>query len=172
VSPRRALAEVVFGPAQVESGPGAVLLDAMRAEIAELYDGLDLDADFMPRGGAAELGAPGGAFLIGWHDGAPVCCGGLKRLQDGICELKRMYVVPAFRGRGVARQTLRALEAEARRLGYERARLDTGPKQLSARGLYVAEGYAAVDDFNGNPIAAFWGEKPLSECRGSAVRGC
>jgi GNAT superfamily N-acetyltransferase len=161
VSGPRPRADVVFGPGQADSGPGLALLDAMRAEIAELYDGLDLDADFMPRGGAAELSPPGGAFLLGRHAGEAVCCGGVKRLQDDVCELKRMYVVPALRGRGVARQTLHALEAEARRLGYEFARLDTGPKQLSARGLYEVEGYAEVADFNGNPIAVFWGEKPL-----------
>jgi GNAT superfamily N-acetyltransferase len=66
-----------------------------------------------------------------------------------------------MRGRGVARQTLHALGAEARRLGYQRARLDTGPEQLAARGLYEVEGYAEVEDFNGNPIAVFWGEKQL-----------
>jgi GNAT superfamily N-acetyltransferase len=161
MSARSPRGEVVFGSGQVESGPGAELLDAMRAEIAELYEGLDLDADFMPRGGAAELSPPGGAFLLGWHEGEAVCCGGVKRLEPAVCELKRMYVVPAMRGKGVARQTLHALEAEARRLGYQRARLDTGPKQGSARGLYEVEGYAEVEDFNGNPIAVFWGEKPL-----------
>jgi GNAT superfamily N-acetyltransferase len=161
VSASRSRAEVVFLPGQVESGPGFTLLEAMRADIAELYDGLDLDADFMPRGGAAELSPPGGSFLVGWHDEEPVCCGGVKRLDDEVCEIKRMYVVPAMRGRGVARQTLHALEAEARRLGYIRARLDTGPRQVSARGLYEAEGYAEIDDFNGNPVAVFWGEKPL-----------
>jgi hypothetical protein len=46
-------------------------------------------------------------------------------------------------------------------LGYALARLDTGPKQLSARGLYQHEGYVEVEDFNGNPVAVFWGEKPL-----------
>ena len=49
----------------------------------------------------------------------------------------------------------------ARRLGYPRARLDTGPKQVSALGLYQDEGYAEVPDFNGNPVAVFWGEKRL-----------
>jgi hypothetical protein len=41
------------------------------------------------------------------------------------------------------------------------ARLDTGPKQMGARGLYESEGYAEIADFNGNPVAVFWGEKPL-----------
>jgi GNAT superfamily N-acetyltransferase len=62
----------------------------------------------------------------------------------------------------VARALLRELESVARDLGYAVARLDTGPKQVGARGLYESEGYVEVADFNGNPIAAFWGEKPLA----------
>ena len=46
-------------------------------------------------------------------------------------------------------------------LGYASARLDTGPKQIHARSLYESEGYLEIADFNGNPVAAFWGEKPL-----------
>ena len=73
-----------------------------------------------------------------------------------------MYVVPPHRGQGVARILLRALEQQARDLGYTIARLDTGPKQGNARGLYESEGYNEVPDFNGNPVAVFWGEKPLA----------
>ncbi len=150
-----------FRDAHVDSGPGAVLAQAMRDEIAVMYDGLELDADYMPAAGPAELSAPGGSFLVGWREGQPVCCGGIKRLDGCTCEIKKMYVVPELRGQGAARQLLHALEARARRLGYRSARLDTGPKQIGARGLYESEGYAEVEDFNGNPVAAFWGEKEL-----------
>lgn len=153
--------EVTFSDGRVDAGPGGMLAQAMRDEIAVMYDGLELDGDSMPKAGQIELSAPGGAFLIGWLDGEPVCCGGVKRLDARICEIKRMYVVPAARGTGIARLLLHALEDKARELGYEIARLDTGPRQANAQGLYQAEGYAAVDDFNGNPVAIFWGEKPL-----------
>ena len=133
----------------------------MRDEIAVMYDGLELDGDSMPRAGPRELSPPGGAFLVGWAAQEPVCCGGVKRLDEHTCEIKKMYVVPAARGQGVARTLLHALEHKARELGYTVARLDTGPRQLNARGLYESEGYAEVEDFNGNPVAVFWGEKPL-----------
>jgi GNAT superfamily N-acetyltransferase len=68
---------------------------------------------------------------------------------------------PKQRGRGMARALLHALEAKARELGYSVARLDTGPKQVHARGLYESEGYAEIEHFNGNPVAVFWGEKEL-----------
>jgi GNAT superfamily N-acetyltransferase len=133
----------------------------MRDEIALMYDGLELDGDQMPKAGAAELSPPGGAFVVGYLDEQPACCGGLKRLKQGICEVKKMYVVPDLRGRGLARALLHELEDRARALGYEFARLDTGPKQVGARGLYQSEGYAEIEDFNDNPVATFWGEKPL-----------
>lgn len=150
-----------FRPGAVDSGPGAVLIQAMREEMAAVYDGLELDAPDMPRAGAADLGGPHGAFLVGWDGAVPVCCGGLKRLPDGACEIKRMYVVPAARGRGVARALLHALEDEARRLGYAIARLDSGPRQPHARRLYEGEGYEEIANFNANPVATFFGEKEL-----------
>jgi GNAT superfamily N-acetyltransferase len=155
------MAELVFCDARVDGGQGGVLAQAMRDEIAVIYPGVELDADYMPRAGAAELSPPHGAFLIGRRGEQAVCCGGLKRLDEVTCEIKKMYVLPASRGRGVARVLLHALEDKARELGYRVARLDTGPKQVHARTLYESEGYVEVADFNGNPVAAFWGEKQL-----------
>jgi uncharacterized protein len=154
-------AQMRFEQARVDAEAGGELAQAMRVEIAEMYDGIELDGDYMPRAGPAELSPPGGTFIVGSIDGRPVCCGGIKRLEDRICEIKKMYVVPSLRGRGLARRLLHELEAQARELGYEVARLDTGPRQVGARGLYESEGYAEVNDFNGNPVASFWGEKPL-----------
>jgi len=143
-------------------GDGAALVAAMVREVGELYGGLDLNAPDMPTAGAADLGPPGGTFVVGYRNGAPVCGGGIKRLPDGSCEIKRMYVVPAARRQGVARALLRALEDSARGLGYRIARLDTGPLQPHARELYESEGYVSIENFNGNPVATFFGEKRLS----------
>ncbi|HTU98781.1 MAG TPA: GNAT family N-acetyltransferase [Solirubrobacteraceae bacterium] len=155
------LSHIDFRPGGVDSGDGGRLAQDMRDEIAVMYEGLDLDGDTMPKAGAAELSAPGGAFVVGYLNGTPVCCGGVKRLDDCRCEIKKMYVIPERRGQGVARALLRELEDVARGLGYRIARLDTGPKQGNAEGLYRDEGYTEVPDFNGNPVAVFWGEKPL-----------
>jgi GNAT superfamily N-acetyltransferase len=153
---------IEFSPAQVDSGPGGVLAQAMRDEIAVMYDGLELDGAEMPKAGPAELSPPSGAFMVGSREGRPVCCGGIKRLDDRACEIKKMYVVPEARAGGVGRALLHALEDCARELGYLIARLDTGPRQSGARGLYESEGYVEVENFNGNPVASFWGEKPLT----------
>jgi GNAT superfamily N-acetyltransferase len=150
-----------FRDGAVDAGPGAALAQAMRDEIAAMYDGVELDGEGMPKAGPTELSPPGGAFLVGWRDGQPVCCGGVKRLDDRACEIKKMFVVPEARGQGVARALLVALEDRARALGYTVARLDTGPRQQHAEQFYRRAGYAGIGNFNANPVASFWGEKPL-----------
>lgn len=159
------VAEVEFRAAPIDAGDGAALVGAMEAEMAELYadvrGGLDLNAPDMPKAGPAELGPPYGIYLAGYRDGRPVCGGGLKRLPDGACEIKRMYVAPEARAQGLARILLRALEDAARGLGYTVARLDTGSRQPYAQRLYEAEGYRPIPNFNGNPVAHYFGEKQL-----------
>lgn len=150
-----------FRPADSGAEPGASLIRAMSEEIGALYP-IGLEAPGMPSATPSDLGPPGGTFLLGWHEGVAVCCGGVKRLPDGTCEIKRMYVLPAARGQGVARALLGALEDAARQLGYSIARLDTGPKQPHAQALYESAGYARIGNFNANPVASFWGEKALT----------
>lgn len=153
--------DLVFRAVPAGTGDAAEMLAAMVAEMRDLYDGLDLDAPDMPKAGPAELGPPGGVYLVGYRDGVPVCGGGLKRLPDGTCEIKRMYVVPAARRGGVAKTLLAALEDAARGLGYRIARLDTGARQPHAVAFYEAAGYRRVGNFNNNPAAVFHGEKRL-----------
>jgi GNAT superfamily N-acetyltransferase len=153
---------LTFRPVAMEAEPAASLAAAMREEMRALYDDLDLDGAGMPAAGPRELGPPDGTFLVGFDEvGAPVCCGGVKRLPDGACEIKRMYVVPEARGRGAGRELLAALEEAARALGHTIARLDTGPRQPGAERMYRAAGYAPIANFNANPVASFFGEKRL-----------
>jgi GNAT superfamily N-acetyltransferase len=153
--------DLEFRAVPAGTGDAAELVRAMVSEMRELYDGLDLDAPDMPKAGPAELGPPGGVYLVGYQGGVPVCGGGIKRLPDGTCEIKRMYVVPQARRTGVARALLAALEDAARGLGYRVARLDTGARQPHAQAFYEASGYRRVGNFNDNPAAAFHGEKQL-----------
>ena len=157
--------DLQFRAVPAGTGEAADLVGAMVAEMRELYDGLDLEAPDMPKAGPAELGPPGGVYLVGYRNGIPVCGGGLKRLPDGACEIKRMYVAPEARRSGVARALLAALEDQARAMGYRIARLDTGSRQPHAQAFYEASGYRRVGNFNNNPAAAFHGEKQLDPAR-------
>ncbi len=108
-----------------------------------------------------EMVPPEGIFLVGYEDGRPIAIGGLRRLQDGICEIKRMYVVPEARSRGVGRALLAALEDDGRKLGYRRARLDAGPEQKHSRVLFEKTGYLEIPKYNNNHIAVYFAEKHL-----------
>ena len=148
-----------FERADASTPPGSDLLEAMIVDLEPMYGRIDIPG--APSAGPADFSPPGGSFLVGYEDGRAICCGGLKRLPDGACEIKRMYVVPDARGRGVAKQLLVALEDEARALGYTIARLDTGPQQPYAERMYRDAGYAEIGNFNANPFASYWGEKRL-----------
>lgn len=150
---------VTFTACDAAREPAAGLIEAMVAELAQFYGRIDRPG--MPSASAEEFRPPGGICLVGRLDGEPVCVGAVKRLEDGLGEIKRMYVAPAGRSRGVARALLESLEAAARDLGYARVRLDTGPRQPHARALYLSAGYREIPDYNGNAAAAFWGEKTL-----------
>ena len=154
-----------FEPVPADTPPASDLLAAMVAEMALLYGPIDVPG--MPSATPADFAPPGGTFLVGFDGaGAPVCGGGVKRLHDEAAEIKRMYVVPSARGRGLARVLLAALEDAARDLGYTVVRLDTGPRQPHAQRLYEASGYRPIGNFNANPVASFWGEKRLDGVRG------
>jgi GNAT superfamily N-acetyltransferase len=142
-----------------EEPPAAELLAEMRDELNEVYETFSrLDN---PALDPSELRPPGGAYLVGFAGTEPVAGGGVRRLADGVAEIKRMFVRPFARSRGVAGALLAALEGAAQSLDYTKVRLDTGPKQGHALRLYRHAGYLDVEPYNDNPFACFWGEKTL-----------
>ena len=141
--------------------PASDLLTAVVAELNTMYG--DVEASGFPTATHADFSPPHGAFVVVFDDDeSPIACGGLKQIGDATAEIKRMYVVPSARRRGVARFLLGALEDAARELGYERVRLDTGAQQPHAQRLYESAGYATIDNYNDNDLASYWGEKRLA----------
>ncbi|MEX2306127.1 MAG: GNAT family N-acetyltransferase [Pirellulales bacterium] len=88
-----------------------------------------------------------GAFFIAYIAEQPVGCGAVRRIEPNMAEIKRMYVAPKARGRGVGRQILAALEMEARRLDVNRLVLETGPRQPEAIALYTRAGFSQIPLF-------------------------
>jgi GNAT superfamily N-acetyltransferase len=117
------------------------LTDALEAELRGRYDGRGGSGSEPP---ASEFEAPGGAFLVAELAGQPAGCGGICRYDERTAELRRMYVAPAARGRGVSRTLLAGLEDAARGLGYEALRLETGDRQHEAIGLYTSAGFGRI----------------------------
>jgi GNAT superfamily N-acetyltransferase len=93
---------------------------------------------------------PTGTFLVGEVNGLAVACGGVRACEGGpagVGEIKRMYVEPALRGRGLGRLLLAALEEEGRRLGYDRLWLETGTAQPEALRLYETSGWSPIPKY-------------------------
>jgi putative acetyltransferase len=120
------------------------LIEALNTELSAQY----------PEPGAVhfrldpqEVAADAGAFLIGYLHGEPVACGALRRIDAGVGEIKRMFVIPEARGRGYSHCMLAALEESALELGMRRLVLETGPRQLAALALYRRAGFVSIARF-------------------------
>lgn len=138
-------------------GPSAQMLIAqVQQEYVVRYGGPDT-APVDP----AEFAPPGGRFVVGYIDVEPVVMGGVRSLDDETVEIKRMFVVPAFRGRGLARVVLARLEELGAELGAARVVLETGLKQPEAMALYASAGYDRIDGFGhyrDEPLSASYGK--------------
>ncbi|KRD44100.1 GCN5 family acetyltransferase [Cellulomonas sp. Root930] len=115
------------------------LRTAQQAELLALYGEEDI--------GHEMTGESIVAMLLVRVDGEAVACGAISERGDGVGELKRMFVDPAHRGRGLSRSVLRELEAVAQERGFHRLVLETGVLQASAIGLYLSEGYRSIPNF-------------------------
>jgi GNAT superfamily N-acetyltransferase len=120
----------------------ARMVEQVQAEYVARYGGPDAAAV-----DPGEFDPPGGLFLVGLLDGVPVATGGWRRLSDGRAEIKRMYVMPTARRRGLAARMLAELENSAAAAGVTEMVLNTGPAQPEAVALYRKSGYEPVPAF-------------------------
>ena len=138
---------------RIESASSAVagkLIAALDADLRRRYPdepvhGID----------AAAFETGGGVFAVGYVGGEPAVCGAISPYGDA-AEIKRMFVVPGVRGRGLGREMLRFLEQEAVRHGYRKAILETGTGQPEAISLYRSQGWRPTPTFGpyvGNPLS-------------------
>ncbi len=147
---------------QFDSHDAQRLITALDAGLAELYPP---EQRFGPNLKATHLEAGRGTFLVARDDGRAVGCGAIRLLDGTTAEVKRMYVEPDQRGRGVARAVLASLEAAARELGARRLVLETGTHSPDALALYRGAGFTQID---------CWGEyatSPTSVCLEKKVSG-
>ena len=135
---------------------GADDLETARRLIEEYVDSLGIDLGFqeIDRELAEFPGAyspPGGCIVLAFAGAAPAGCVAVRPLEDDCCEMKRLYVQPAYRGHGTGRALAVAAIEAARELGYGRMRLDTQPEMDAARGLYRSLGFGEIEAYRYNP---------------------
>lgn len=115
----------------------------------------DMHADTPPESihmmDAGQLAMPGIVFFVMRDAGVPVAMGAFKRINDGHAEIKSMHVLAEHRGRGLSRQMLDHLVAQARAAGFARLSLETGvqPTFVAARALYLRNGFVECPPFEG-----------------------
>ena len=100
-----------------------------------------------------KYGPPGGKLILAMEDGVAAGCIAMKQMDEpGRCELKRLYVRPAFRGRGLGRGLTDRIIAAARESGYQEMLLDTLPFLQSAQRIYRAAGFREIEKYNDSPM--------------------
>lgn len=146
---------VAIAPEPWGSPDARRLIAALDADLDERYADDDADPANEPDHAMlnlldASVAPPLGAFLVARLDGGAVGCGALRPSptgEAGVAEVKRMYVAPAARRRGISRAILAALEVEALALGYRAVVLETGTRQAEAMALYESAGYSAIPNY-------------------------
>lgn len=118
-------------------------------QVDNYYQADDLERELASLPG--EYAPPGGCLLLALDGGEPAGCVSYKRLDEGVCEMKRLFVQPAYHGRGIGKSLTRALIDEARVVGYGVMRLETGDLQPEAISLYRSMGFRGIAPYHQPP---------------------
>jgi GNAT superfamily N-acetyltransferase len=137
-------------PAQVAQARELFLEYAQSLGFSLCFQNFDQELAGLP----GDYAPPGGRLLLAEFEGEPAGCVALHKLAPDICEMKRLYLRPKFRGKGLGGILVQAIFAEARQIGYRRMRLDTvEPVMKNAVAMYRKLGFREIAPYRANPMA-------------------
>jgi len=113
--------------------------------IEQYFDGAAFEAEVAALPG--KYGPPSGQLLLATIDSEPAGCVALRAMDEGYCEMKRMFVPVHLHGRGIGQALGQAIVASARKMGFKAMRLDTSIRQLKAQALYRSLGFRAIEPY-------------------------
>ncbi|WP_282692019.1 GNAT family N-acetyltransferase [Streptomyces sp. CC208A] len=155
----------IFSPERVDTPDATALRRDYYGDVAGRYFGRVLAEDEyddeMIDDGLELLAPPAGEFLVGRYAGEAAACGGIVLLDGGRAELTRVFIRPAYRGKGGAGLLMDGLEEAARALGARRTVLNTRLDLVEARALYVRHGYKEIPAYCTGPYMEIWYGKEL-----------
>ena len=117
-------------------------------EFAPCFQDFDQELDALP----GKYAPPDGCILLAQYNDTVAGCVSLRKLSDDICEMKRLYVRPSFRGKKIGQSLANAIVKAARQKGYQRMRLDTLPRMESAISIYKSLGFREINPYTAEPI--------------------
>lgn len=136
-------------PAQIEQVRELFLEYAQSLGFSLCFQNFDRELGDLP----GDYTPPSGRLLLAAYDGKPAGCVALHKLEDGICEMKRLYLRPQFRGSGLGRALADRIIAEARQIGYRQMRLDTVESAMKdAVAMYRKIGFREIPPYCANPM--------------------
>lgn len=150
----------VESPAQIAQVRELFLEYAQSLGFSLCFQSFDAELAGLP----GDYAPPDGRLLLMEYEGQPAGCAALHKLEGQTCEMKRLYVRPAFRGKGLGRVLAERILSDARAIGYDRLRLDTvEPVMKNAVAMYRLLGFREIAPYRANPIeGALYMELDLS----------